>query len=64
MSASERFDHFRQSRLPLSIVEDEFGGIAGVVTLEDVLEILTGEIIDETDRDVDLRQKAKEAARD
>jgi len=62
VSASELFDHFRKTRLPFGIVEDEFGGISGVVTLEDVLEILTGEIIDETDRDVDLRQKAKEAA--
>lgn len=62
VSASKLFDHFRKTRLPIGIVEDEFGGIAGVVTLEDVLEILTGEIIDETDRDVDLRQKAKDAA--
>jgi CBS domain containing-hemolysin-like protein len=30
-----------------------------VVTLEDVLEILTGEIVDETDRQVDLRRSAR-----
>lgn len=46
---------FQGSRRHLSVVLDEFGGVAGVVTLEDVLEILTGEIVDETDQVVDLR---------
>ncbi|KIG16888.1 Magnesium and cobalt efflux protein CorC [Enhygromyxa salina] len=46
---------FQTSRRHLAVVLDEFGGVAGVVTLEDVLEILTGEIVDETDQVVDLR---------
>ncbi len=54
--ASRLFDHFRKSRLPISLALDEFGGLAGVVTLEDVLEILTGEIVDETDHVVDMRE--------
>ena len=50
---------FRKSRAHLVVVLDEYGGVSGVVTLEDVLEELTGEIVDETDRNVDLQALAR-----
>ena len=50
---------FQENREHLAVVLDEYGGMAGVVTLEDVLEVLTGEIVDETDRNVDLQVIAR-----
>jgi CBS domain containing-hemolysin-like protein len=51
---------FQKQKTHLAIVNDEFNGTAGIITLEDVLEQIVGEIVDETDQDVDLREKAKE----
>ena len=51
---------FRSLREHLMVVVDEYGGVSGVVTLEDTLEVLTGEIVDETDRNVDLQALARQ----
>ena len=47
----ELLQDFLQTRNHLAVVVDEFQSVAGVVTIEDVLEEIVGEIVDESDKD-------------
>lgn len=47
MKVDELFRHFKQSKLQIAVVLDEYGGLAGVVSMEDVVEQLLGELYDE-----------------
>ncbi len=46
---SELFQHFRESNRQFASVVDEYGTVRGVVTMEDLMEELVGEIYDESD---------------
>ena len=58
---TELYNRFLEKREHIALVVDEFGGMAGIVTMEDVIETLLGlEIVDEFDNAVDMQKLARE----
>ena len=51
MKISELLKQFQKKRVHMAIVLDEFGGTAGLITMEDIIEQIVGEIRDEYDRE-------------
>eukprot|EP00899_Mesostigma_viride_P013228 jgi/Mesvir1/21906/Mv01969-RA.1 len=58
MTVSTLLREFRIRQVHMAVVVNEYGGTAGVVTLEDVVEEIVGEIFDETDSKEEIRKKA------
>ena len=54
---SELLQEFKQQRMHMAVVVDEYGGISGIVTMEDILEEVTGDIRDEFDEDSEIRYR-------
>ncbi|RJP22161.1 MAG: HlyC/CorC family transporter [Deltaproteobacteria bacterium] len=60
MPLDELLRSFREARTSFAVVVDEFGGVTGVVTAEDVVEEVVGEIEDEYDRGMEYYTKVSE----
>lgn len=56
----ELFKLFTEQKLHIAVVVDEYGGTAGIVTMEDLVETIVGNIQDEYDNEADEFQKINE----
>jgi CBS domain containing-hemolysin-like protein len=60
--ADELLREMQAARMHIAIVVDEYGGTAGLVAIEDILEEIVGEITDEYDEDPDSVQELSDGA--
>lgn len=57
MKIDNLLEQFRKKKIHMAIVSDEYGGFSGIVTLEDVIEQIVGEINDEFDEPEEMIKK-------
>ena len=57
---NDLLEEFRQKKIHLAVVADEYGGTEGIVTLEDVVEEIVGDIEDEYDKKIKEIEVIKE----
>ncbi len=57
---SDLLNEFQTKKIHMAIVVDEYGGTSGIITLEDIIEEIVGEITDESDENVTIFERVNE----
>lgn len=60
MKINDLLEEFRQKKMHMAIVSDEYGGFLGIATMEDIIEEIVGEIKDEKDESDEYYEKIDE----
>ena len=62
IKTAEVLENMRREHIHIAIIVDEYGGVAGLVTMEDILEQIVGEIQDEYDQEAPEVQKLEDGS--
>jgi putative hemolysin len=62
MRVSHLLKQMQRRRMPMALVVDEYGGVEGLIAIEDLIEEIVGEIEDEADRDQRPVQRLKDGS--